>query len=237
MRLSAPIFKLKREAKLLARDRNIPLHRALDSVAMANGFQSWSHLASAPSRPRPAQRILAGLQPGDMLLVAARPGHGKTLLGLDLAILASEIGRSGVFFTLEYTESDVAECCTTLGFNRSGVTQPVRVDTSDRICAGYIIETLGAMPESTLAVVDYLQLLDQRRTNPPLDRQISDLKAYAKRHGTIFVLISQVDRSFETTRKPMPDVSDIRLPNPIDLTAFDKTCFLNDGDILVAAAA
>ena len=33
MRLSAPIFRLKRQAKLLAREAGIPLHQALDRVS------------------------------------------------------------------------------------------------------------------------------------------------------------------------------------------------------------
>ena len=44
MRFSAPIFKLKRQAKLLARDRNIPLYQALDKPAVAEGYRIWSHL-------------------------------------------------------------------------------------------------------------------------------------------------------------------------------------------------
>ena len=33
MRLSAPIYQLKRRAKMLARERNIPLHQAQDRIA------------------------------------------------------------------------------------------------------------------------------------------------------------------------------------------------------------
>ncbi|MEO0360506.1 MAG: DNA helicase, partial [Pseudomonadota bacterium] len=82
MRLSAPIFKLKREAKRLARERAIPLHEALDRVAAEEGFRSWSHLAASASASgaRPAARILAALRPGEVVLIGARPGQGKTLL-------------------------------------------------------------------------------------------------------------------------------------------------------------
>ena len=109
MRLSAPIFKLKRQAKLLVRDQNIPLHEALDRVAVTDGFRSWSHLASTTSEFRPAEQIIAKLSAGDMLLLGARPGHGKMLLGLELAVLASRIGRRGLFFTLDYNEGDVLD--------------------------------------------------------------------------------------------------------------------------------
>ena len=38
MKLSAPVYRLKRRAKVLAREERIPLHEALDRVAMDEGF-------------------------------------------------------------------------------------------------------------------------------------------------------------------------------------------------------
>jgi replicative DNA helicase len=84
MRLSSPIYTLKREAKLLARDTEIKLHQALDQVARREGFQDWGHLASSYAKTTPAKAILQQLDTGVMALIAARPGHGKTLLGLEL---------------------------------------------------------------------------------------------------------------------------------------------------------
>jgi len=46
MRLSAPIYRLRRQAKLLARKAGIPLNQALDRVAKDEGFQSWSLLVA-----------------------------------------------------------------------------------------------------------------------------------------------------------------------------------------------
>ncbi len=31
--------------------------------------------------------------------------------------------------------------------------------------------------------------------------------------------------------KALPELKDVRLPNPIDLTLFTKACFLNDGEV------
>jgi hypothetical protein len=53
MRLSAPIHRLKRAAKVQARDQAIPLHAALDRVATAEGFASWSLLASQHAQEAP----------------------------------------------------------------------------------------------------------------------------------------------------------------------------------------
>ena len=55
MRLSSPIYTLKRQAKLLARDNDIRLHEALNRIAAKEGFNDWSHLASSYSKATPAQ--------------------------------------------------------------------------------------------------------------------------------------------------------------------------------------
>ena len=80
-------------------------------------------------------------------------------------------------------------------------------------------------------VVDYLQLLDQKREKPELAVQVSALRSFASKAGLVIVLISQIDRSYSPSEKALPDIADVRLPNPLDLTLFTKTCFLNDGEV------
>jgi len=87
----------------------------------------------------------------------------------------------------------------------------------------------------TVVVIDYLQLLDQDRRNPPLADQVQQLRSWAKARGTIVVFISQVDRTFDTHKKVLPDRADVRPPNPLDLGLFEKTCFLHDGKMSLRA--
>lgn len=86
-------------------------------------------------------------------------------------------------------------------------------------------------------VVDYLQLLDQKRDNPDLADQVNTLKLFAEEKGLIIVFISQIDRSFDHSKKPFPELADVRLPNPVDLSVFSKTCFLNNGEIRISGGA
>lgn len=237
MRLSSPIYKLKRQAKLLARDNDIGLHVALNQTATKEGFKDWSHLASNYSKATPAMEIMRQMSSGDMVLIGARPGHGKTLLGLELTALAEKINRTGHFFTLEFNETDVWDRFEKLGFDPTGFDRPVVVDTSDNICAAHIIERLSSTRHDALVVVDYLQLLDQRRSNPPLSEQVQALKNFARESGAIIVMISQIDRAFQLTSNGMPCIDNIRLPNPVDLSLFDKRCFLHDGAVEMEMAA
>ena len=61
--------------------------------------------------------------------------------------------------------------------------------------------------------------------------QVRRLKAFARGRGLILVFISQIDRSYDPAQKPCPDLDDVRLPNPLDLSLFDKACFLNNGEV------
>jgi replicative DNA helicase len=236
MKMSAPIYHLKRKAKELSRAEDIPLHQALDRIAQNEGYGGWSLLAAKAAAAAPAGKLFEQLLPGDLLLVGARPGHGKTLMGLELAVEAMKTGQPGVFFSLEYTEDDVADRFRAIGVDRAQFEHLFEFDGSDAISAAYITERLASAPRGTLVVIDYLQLLDQKRENPELSVQVRALKSLARDRGLIMVFISQIDRSYERSERPLPDIADIRLPNPLDLKLFDKTCFLNNGQIAFQAA-
>jgi hypothetical protein len=237
MKLSAPVYHLKRKAKLLSREENIPLHEALDRIALKEGYANWSLLAAKLAALRPAAKLFARLKPGDLLLVGARPGQGKTLMSLELAVEAMKSGNRAVFFTLEYTEKDVLDCFHAIGVEYAQFDGLFEFDGSDAINADYITKMLASAPRGTLAVVDYLQLLDQKRENPELAVQVRALKSFARDRGLIIVCISQIDRSYDPSKKPLPDARDVRLPNPVDLHLFNKTCFLSKGEVRFLAAS
>ncbi|WP_395449624.1 DNA helicase [Aminobacter sp. UC22_36] len=231
MKLSAPIPMLKRKARLLARTKKVPLHQALDDVAADEGFAGWSLLAARAGAVSPAGRLFARLVPGDMVLLGARPGQGKTLMGLELAVEAMKAGHRGSFFTLEYTEKDVLDRFRAIGAERQQFGALFELDSSDAINAGHIARRMATAPRGTLVVVDYLQLLDQKRDSPELMEQVRALRSLARDKGLIIVMISQIDRSYDPSAKAMPDLGDVRLPNPLDLKLFDKACFLNQGEV------
>src|SRR5205823_13201035 len=104
MKLTAPLYHLKRKAKLLSRAENIPLHEALDRVARREGFGGWSLLAAKVTATAPAEKLFARLAPGDLVLVGARPGQGKTMMSLELAVQAMQSGSRDVYFTLAYKD-------------------------------------------------------------------------------------------------------------------------------------
>jgi replicative DNA helicase len=185
----------------------------------------------------PAAKLVARLAPGDLVLVGARPGQGKTLISLELAVQAMKSGSRGVFSTLEYTEKDMLDRFRAIGVERKDFAALFEFDSSDDLSSDYIVRRLADAPRGTLVVVDYLQLLDQKRENPELMAQVRTLQSFARDRGLIFVFISQIDRSYDPASKPCPDLEDVRLPNPLDLSLFSKTCFLHNGEIRFRAAS
>jgi len=229
MPLSAPITKLRRDARVLARREALPLHAALDRIATSEGYRAWSHLAAEHPAGTSPGALLDGLAPGDVILVAARPRQGKTRLGLDLALAAADAGTRSFFFTLDYTAPDVVETLRAMDRDPARIGAGFTLDTSDEICADWIIAAMADAPRRALATIDYMQLLDQRRDTPPLQEQIGALAGAAHARGHIFVVLGQIDRHFTTSDRAMPDLGDIRLPNPLDLELFTGVVFLQDG--------
>jgi len=181
--------------------------------------------------------MLSRLSDGDLLLLGARPGHGKTLLGLQLLLDAVRDGRKGVFFTLEYTEQETRERIRSLEGETSDLGDVLEIVTSDEICANYIMRYLANASRGTVAVIDYLQILDQQRNKPELSVQIAALQKFARKTGVILAFISQIDRSYDPARKPLPNMQDIRLPNKVDVGLFSKVCFLHEGKAQFQAIA
>jgi replicative DNA helicase len=229
MKLSKPLPRLKSQAKQLARAEGLTHLSALDRIAGSEGYRSWSMLAAQATDSSPAAALLSQLHPGDLVLIAARPGQGKTRLGIELAVQAAAGGRLSVFFTFEYSAAQLETHFAKFGDKRAGSAKMLDWDSSDAISADYIIDRMARAEAGALIVVDYLQLLDQKRDNPPLAEQVERLQAWARAGGSVAIFIAQIDRSYDPRRKPQPTMADIRLPNPLDIGLFDKICFLANG--------
>src|SRR5262249_5068121 len=152
--------------------------------------------------------LLSELRPGDLLLLAARPGQGKTLLAIGLLIESMNRGNGAAFFSLDFTTADVAQCFAAVGKGLNAFGDRILVDTSDSISADYIVQRLASAPAGTLIVVDYLQLLDQDRNKAPIADQVAELKRFARERQLVIVCLSQIDRNFDSASRRFPERKD-----------------------------
>lgn len=230
MRLSAPIHRLKRAARNHARAKTIPLNAALDLIAADEGYGSWSLLAAkqAQASTDPAT-LVQSFSPGELILVAARPLQGKTVFTLRLALSAIAEGREAYFFSLDYTEVDVSARLAAIPADLAPYVSKLQVDCSDAISSAHLMAHLAHSSRGAFVAIDYLQLLDQRRSNPPLQDQVEALAGFALEHGHIIVFVCQIDRRFAADGLALPGPADIRLPNPLDLSVFSRAVFLHGG--------
>ena len=231
MNFDIPVFQLKKLAKTRSRENNVPLNIALDQIAREQGFPDWHHLAFREKRERDAATIFRRMDEGDLLLLGARPRQGKTVLALQLLLKALRAGELGYVFSLEYTEAQVLQQLYRLGMKPDEFGLMLNIRTSDDICADYISTIISRHKRPAFVVIDFLQLLDQKRENPDIETQVGQLANLARASSSKVVVLSQIDRSFDQKNANLPTISNIRMPNTLNVAHFGKTCFIHNGEM------
>ncbi|MDR0914246.1 MAG: replicative DNA helicase [Oscillospiraceae bacterium] len=210
-------------------------------------------LKPIPSGIGSLDRVITGLNRSDMLLIAARPGVGKTSFALNIAKHVGLKARKKVaFFSLEMTnEQLVARLLSTEALVpstklRTGQLSAEEwqriISAGDVLCKTeiYIDDTPGitvAEMKSKLrrlkgvdvVVVDYLQLMSSGRRNEGRVQEISEItrnmKVLAKELNVSLIMLSQLSRASEQRAEHRPMLSDLRDSGSIEQDA-DIVLFL-----------
>lgn len=193
--------------------------------------------------------LLLGMQPGQMVVVGARPGVGKTSFALSLAVNAAERGAAVALFSLEMSKMEVgqrllaAEAKVGLQSIRSG--HIGREDWPAIIQASSTLADLDIMVDDTpgttitevrakarrmlhgkkkgLVVLDYLQLVTPSHHNDNHSVEVGEIsrgvKIMAKDLGVPVVALSQLSRVSEGRTGKRPQLSDLRDSGSIEQDA------------------
>jgi len=185
-------------------------------------------------------KLTGGLQPGDLIILAARPSVGKTALGLNIAHHVAVKERMPVaIFSLEMSREQLAHRLLCAEANIDS--QRLRLGQYDEDELRRISRAFGVLSEAPiyvddtasinvielrskarrlylerdirLVIIDYLQLMQGRRAESRV-QEISDisrsLKGLAKELNVPVVAISQLSRAPELRSEHRPRLSDLR---------------------------
>lgn len=173
-----------------------------------------SHMAGVPTGFKDVDDLFHGFRPGDLVILAARPGVGKTSFALNLATNAAKAGVATAFFSLEMSSEQLMQriLCAEAGVNLSRVRGGFLNDAdwsmileASSVLSGlelYVDDSpaLSIMElrakarrelrdkEKGIIIVDYLQLMQ-----PPV----------ARRDGNRAVEVGEISRGLKVLAKEM----------------------------------
>ncbi len=176
--------------------------KKLESTAAIEGF-----VTGIPTGFREFDRLTAGLQPGELIVIAGRPSMGKTAFALNIAYnVASITGKAVVFFSLEMSKLQLG--IRLLGFDagidasrlRTGFLKdqewslltesanrlselPIFIDDSSSISVLEMkakCRRLKKIHELGVIIIDYLQLIQGHKSYESRQLEISDISRMLK---------------------------------------------------------
>lgn len=164
-------------------------------------------LRGVPTGFRELDNKLSGLQPSDLVILAARPSMGKTTFALNIALNAAVKGKVAVgFFSLEQSKEQIVDrliCAQAMvdgwklrtgnlsedDFPAIGMAMgtlaeaPLYIDDSPNMTAIEIrtkARRLRAEQKLGLIVIDYLQLLESSRKSNRSDNRVQEVSEISR---------------------------------------------------------
>ena len=204
---------------------------------------------------RDLDNMLAGFHPTDLVILAARPGMGKTAFALNVAENAAAAGYSVLIFSMEMSKEQLGQRILAMSARvdmehikngsisddewysiseaqDSFENMKITIDDSPEIS---ILEMknkcrrLKAEKGLDLVIIDYLQLMSLGYGVDNRQNEISaitrNIKILAKELDVCVVLLSQLSRASEQRKDHRPMLSDLRDSGAIDQDA-DIVIFL-----------
>ena len=198
-------------------------------------------------------RMITGLNKSDLILLAARPGMGKTALALNIATNVALRGKKTVaVFSLEMSREQLMNRL----FSAEGAIEsrrlltgelstedwakvaelsprfsesPLYMDDTAGITVSEIKAKLRRVRNLGLVVIDYLQLMSTGRRSANRVQEVSEitrsLKVMAKELNVPVITLSQLSRGTESRADHRPILADLRESGSIEQDA-DIVLFL-----------
>jgi len=227
------VFEIgQQKARTTFRSLHDEMDEALDYVEML--LQRRGELTGVPSGFRDFDEMTGGLQPGELVVIAARPSMGKTALALNemtkrapaLRLLASEASIDFSGFRKGFGRADDLKKLTDAGGKLAEAN--IWIDDSGLITILEIkakCRRLASERGLDMVMVDYLQLAHGDSPFQRKDLEIAEishgLKALSKELNIPVVALSQLNRGPEQRDpdKRRPNMGDLRESGAIEQDA------------------
>ena len=239
----------------------VPLRQVLPDVLDRLGEMSEheNHLPGLSTGLSAIDQKITGLNKSDLILLAARPGMGKTSLALNVALNGAREGKTVAVFSLEMSREQLAtrllssEALVENNRLRTGLLREtdwekiagaatvlnrldIRIDDNPLLSVADMNAKCRRLENLCLVVVDYLQLMTSAgggRGGENRQQVVSDmsrmLKIMAKELDVPVVCLSQLSRANEKRDDKRPMLSDLRESGAIEQDA-DIVLFLYRDD-------
>jgi replicative DNA helicase len=208
-----------------------------------------SELTGLPTGFRDLDKMLAGLQPANLIVVAARPSMGKSALALNIAENVALEGSPVAVFTLEMSREEVVarllSSMASVDSNKLRTGQlgpelwqkvvreasrlyqmPLYVDDSPDLTVTAIrakCRRLKRQQGLGLVLVDYMQLMQGPSRSESRQQEIAEisrsLKNLARELHVPVIAVSQLNRALEQRENKRPRLGDLRESGAIEQDA------------------
>lgn len=195
--------------------------------------------------------ILRGWINSNMIVIAARPGMGKTDFALNISLNVLRQKRNVMFFSLEMSREEITKRMVSLVCEMNRPIDKSKLTDKDvsnilkkmgNITNNFIIDDSGRNTTLTmsakismnkknkgvdLVIIDYLQLIEnkgQSRFEKVTDIS-REIKLMAKENNVPVIILSQLSRAVESRENKIPRLSDLRESGAIEQDA-DSVMFL-----------
>ena len=234
----------------------VPLSEAIaeayDRLGQISGPDKDKYVGARPGFTL-LDSITSGLNKSDLIIIAARPGMGKTSFAMNIATnVARRAEKEVVTFNLEMSKEQLAtRILSTEALVESNTLRNGRISGDDWVklatSAGYLsslplyiddtasmtVQQMKAKLRRTkdlgLVIIDYLQLMESTSRSDNRVTVISEitrqLKVMAKELNVPVILLSQLSRAVESRTDKRPMLSDLRESGSIEQDA-DIVLFL-----------